>query len=107
MAKCRNCGNTEIGLYKEIRQLINEMEISKDDIKVEITKTIDSLVRSALSEKISETVEEAIRKEIRNLFNYNTEARQNLNKVINQKLGEMIRDKIDVSVSVKEEQNNA
>jgi len=35
--KCRNCGSTEVGMYKEIRGIISEMGITKEDIQIERT----------------------------------------------------------------------
>jgi len=43
--KCRECGSTEVGLYKEIRGIIAEMGITKEDIQNEIKATINSYVR--------------------------------------------------------------
>lgn len=68
--KCRQCGNIEVGMYKEIKGIIAEMGITKEDIQSEIKVTVDSYIRSAMSENITNYVQESVktivRKEIAN-----------------------------------------
>lgn len=59
--KCRVCGNTEVGMYKEVRSLIAEMGITKEDIQKEIKATIDSYIRSAMSENITNYIQESVK----------------------------------------------
>lgn len=67
--KCRNCGSTEVGMYKEIRGLVSEMNITKEDIQKEIKNTIDSYVRSAMSENIVKCVHNTVQDSVKNEIN--------------------------------------
>lgn len=58
--KCKNCGHTEVGMYKEIRGIMTEMGITKEDIKKEIKATIDSYIRSAMSQDIDNYIKQEI-----------------------------------------------
>ncbi len=59
--KCRVCGNTEVNMYKEIRGIIAEMGITKEDIQNEIKITIDSYIRSAMSQNIKAYIQDSVK----------------------------------------------
>lgn len=94
--KCRNCGHTEVGLYKEIKSLIAEMGITKEDVQNEIRRTVDSYVRSAISENISKYVKEFAEEIVRKEFDNHTWSRPTKTKEI---LAECIRNTVAEEVS--------
>jgi len=53
-------------MYKEIKGLIAEMGITKEDIQNEIKSTIDSYVRSAMSENITNYVQDSVKTLVKN-----------------------------------------
>lgn len=107
--KCRNCGHTEVGMYKEIRQIFNEMGISKDDLKLEIAKTIESLVRSTISEKISTAIENTVSREIRGMFDRystNPEGKKLVYQAVKETVAEVVTKELIIDVSLKEKHSS-
>lgn len=104
--KCRNCGHTEVGMYKEIRQVFNEMGIDKQDVKMELSKTIESLIRSTISEQVDSAVERAVTAEIRDMFNpYSVKAKgtELIHRALKEIVGEVIYKQLVIDISLKKE----
>lgn len=107
--KCRNCGNTEVGIYKEIRGIIAEMGITKEDIQKEIKATIDSYVRSAMSEDINNyvqtSVKEIVKKEIAAAsWDRPSKVQEILKECLRDMVAEELRKSIDFNVNVREKE---
>ena len=62
--KCAECG-AAIHAYREIRQLImNEMGITKDDVKKQIDETIRSIVNGAIDDNLHTFVVDAVHRRV-------------------------------------------
>lgn len=104
--KCRTCGSTEVSMYKEIRGIIAEMGITKEDIQHEIKATIESYIRSAMSQNITayiqESVKSIVQKEISSAgWGKPTKVQEILRECLRDLVMQQLKD-IDINVSVRE-----
>ena len=100
--KCRNCGHEEVGMYKEIKQLFSEMGISKDDVKKELSTTIESLVKSSISVKIDDIIARTVKSQIEGMFSsYNSDSKKMITKIIQDAVAELVAGQLDITISLK------
>lgn len=101
--KCEQCGSNQVNMYKEIRGIITEMEITRDDVKRELTETINSMVRSAVAEKIGPAIEERVKQIIRDLFTgYDPVGRKMLTAALEKEVGEVFANNFEITIKLKE-----
>ena len=58
--KCPECGSTTALPYKEFRQYIAESGITKEEVQEMFAKVVESMCRSALSDKLDSYIENAV-----------------------------------------------
>ena len=58
--KCADCGGSNIYAYKEVRQLIAEMGITKEDIEKMVQATVDSLVTAIVNRQVEGAAARAV-----------------------------------------------
>jgi hypothetical protein len=63
--KCPDCGSNNAVPYKELRQYIAESGITKEEVRKMLADTIESLCRSALSDKLDAAIENAVASRLR------------------------------------------
>lgn len=108
--KCTICGNTEVGMYKEVRSLIAEMGITKEDIQKEIKSTIDSYIRSAMSENITNYIQESVKTIIqKEIANSSWNKPSKVQEVLRECLKDLVMEELtqlSISVSVTDKSDN-
>lgn len=103
--KCRNCGHTEVGMYKEIRGIISEMGITKEDVRRELKNTIDSMVNSALGDSVNGYIQSAIKDKIDRYSFYSSEAQSAIRQATREAIADKLESVISVSVKLKESED--
>lgn len=101
--KCRNCGSTEVNMYKEIKGIIAEIGITKEDIKREITSTIDSYVRSAMSENIEKYTQQEVHRIVRTELctTYSPGRPSKISELTKEVISDVIREDISKNFEIK------
>lgn len=87
--------------HKDFRQVIADMGITKEEVREEIRKTVDSMVRGALSANLDAALQRLIMDHV-NSYRYGADFKKAVEQATKEIITGQLTSKISISVTLKE-----